>query len=192
MTVQERINAMNNTIKVEQEQKKNSELNKEIERQKLITQIIAKGDRIRALINVGNKCAQAGQMPPAKMLSDSRVKDTFCTDGIHHEVGFWHEGYRYNTTFSIRYVGFENGGACGAYDFYTDGTDIFEEHEDANCKDWDMRHRWDAKRRKPTIEHMQKFLRDFDAFEEMFYAWFDKRFGVKNEKDELLEAYNLL
>lgn len=185
MTTQERIAMMNRTIKIEQEQKRNSELTKEIERQKLITQIIAKGDRIRALIKVGNNCAQKGMMPEARMLGDNRVKDTFCTDGIHHEVGFHHEGARYtnDNKFSIRYVGFDCGGACGPYDFYTDGTDIFEEHEDANCKDWEMRHRWDTKRRKPTIEHMQKFLCDFDAFEEMFYAWFDKRFGKEEDEE---------
>ena len=175
MTAQERIAMMDKTIKVEEEQKLKDDIAKEIQRQKLITQIIAKGDRIRALIEVGNNCAQKGMMPEARMLSDNRVKDTFCTDGIHHEVGFWHEGYRYTKTYSIRYVGFENGGANGVYDFYTDGVDIFEEHEDANSKYFDERRY--PKRRQPTIEHMQKFLRDFDAFEKMFYEWFDKRFG---------------
>lgn len=177
MTPQERIAMMDRTIAVEKSNAEIERIRKEELREKLREQILSMGDRIKALIDVGNSCAQKGMMPEKKMLSDQRVKDTFCTDGIHHEVGFWHEGYWYNPTYTIRYVGFENGGANGVYDFYTDGIDVFEQHEDAKCKDWNERHCYDVKRREPTIEHMQKFLRNFDAFEEMFYAWFDKRFG---------------
>ena len=179
MTTQERLAMMNRTITVENAQKEAERLQKEAKQKQLMAQIISMGDRIRALIEVGNNCAQKGMMPRASIYHDHRVKDTFCTDGIHHEVGFHHEGawYTNDNKFSIRYVGFDCGGACGPYDFYTDGTEVFEKYEDALSKDWEMCHRYDTKLRQPTIEHMQKFLRDFDAFEEMFYAWFDKRFG---------------
>lgn len=179
MTAQERIARINRTVVVENAQKEAEMLQKEAKQKQLMAQIISIGDRIRALIEVGNSCAEKGLMPRADIFHDHRVKDTFCTDGIHHEVGFHRTGawYTGDNKFSIRYVGFDNGGACGPYDFYTDGTDIFEEHEDAKRKDWDMCHQFDKKRRPPTIENMQIFLRDFDAFEKMFYDWFDKRFG---------------
>lgn len=183
MTAQERIAMMNKTITAEAEESRSASLRLEEERRELIDQIMLLGDRISALINVGNSCAEAGQMPYRDVLRDvnTRTKENFCTDGIYHEVGFWRDCKNrlgnFCPTYSVKYVGFQNGGANGPYDFFTDGREVFEEHEDANKQNWDNLSYGKPRRREPTIEHLQKFLSNYEAFEQMFYSWFDKRFG---------------
>ena len=179
MTTQERIAMMDRKIAEEKAQAELNRVTTENKQQMLKNKILGMSDRIKALIELGNDCAMKGMMPSIDFYHDHRVADCFCTDGIHHEVGFRHIGswWGNDNKYSIRYVGFENGGANGVYDFYTDGETVFEEHEDANSKNYYMNHGNTPKRREPTIEHMQKFLENFDAFEKMFYAWFDKRFG---------------
>lgn len=175
---QERIAMMKKTISAEEAKARECSIRHEEKRQMLIAKILGMSDRIASLIEVGNSCAEAGMMPYKDMYHNERTKDNFCTDGIYHEVGFWHDGPHFQgPKYSIRYVGFENGGACGHYDFYTDGKEIFEEHEHARGALWDREHHGEAKRRQPTLEHLQYFVDNFDAFEKMFYAWFDKRFG---------------
>ena len=179
MTAQERIAMMNRTISAENIKKESDRLCKEAQQKKLMAEIISMGDRIANLITVANHCAESGAMP--SRITYSGLEDTekcFCTNGITHQVGFYAEETNWQSNkYRIRYIGFDCGGCCGKYDFYTNGTEVFDQHEDANSTYWDLQHYGEAKRRLPTIEHMRDFLKDFDAFEEMFYKWFDKRFG---------------
>jgi len=81
-------------------------------------------------------------------------------DGIRHGVGFMNRGGYPKET--IKYVGFYAGGACGKWDFYTDGTTTFCRNEDDFYKT-----------RKPNFIECQKFLNMFGQFKNAFYKWFD-------------------
>ena len=90
----------------------------------------------------------------------------FCADGFYHHVGFmeckkghWYRGEnKYN---KIKYLGIDNGGACGVYDFYTNGDVTFFKHEET------------GEVKEAYLGNMKEFLNEFDKFEAAFYKWID-------------------
>lgn len=62
-----------------------------------------------------------------------------------------------------KYIGIYNGGYCGAWDFYTNGKETFLQHEKEGVKKY-----YDIE-----INHLEKFLSEFDVFESTFYKWID-------------------
>lgn len=161
--------------------KKEQEEKEETER--LICDIQAMRDRIAELIEVGNHILQNGLFPQERdvglrgfraKLEKYGYNGTFHASGIAHHVGFmvkWnHMGVRKDQT--IRYIGIENGGANGKWDFYTDGTEVFHMHE------WDYDHQYENRPKKtPSIYDLEKFIREFPKFESAVYAWIDN--GMK-------------
>ena len=78
----------------------------------------------------------------------------FYSDGISHLVGFINDPV-------IKELGIIAGGACGQWNFYTDGEFIYEE----NGK---------GEKREPQLSHLEKFVKNFLEFEEEFYKYIDK------------------
>lgn len=157
-------------IKKQQEEDRTNEL---------IGKIIAMGDRIAMLIEVGNHLLKNGLFPHEKdvglcgfhaVLEKYGYTGTFHASGICHHVGFmvkhdW-QGVRQNQT--IRYIGIQNGGANGKWDFYTDGTEVFHMHE------WDYGHQYENRpTKRPSIYDLEKFVSEFPKFESAVYAWID-------------------
>lgn len=64
-------------------------------------------------------------------------------------------------------VGFEGGGYCGQYDFFTDGSAIYDKNRD-NGHD-----------REASMEHLEKFIEKFPEFEKAFYDYIEKVTGDK-------------
>lgn len=124
--------------------------------------------RINMLLELANACKKEGIQFPTNTKKygygeyDGRRGYNFFADGIEHHVGFMgHNGDK-----EIEYIGIYNGGYNGPYDFYVNrfgwcgqiasgtnpntGLDIADK-----------------------IEHFQKFLAEFDAFEAAFNNWID-------------------
>lgn len=83
-----------------------------------------------------------------------------CADGFHHHVGVY--GNRRYPSDQIEWIGFKAGGACGYWDFYTDGVMVADVHEET------------GKRQRASVKHMEKFLEEFPKYESALYAWVDE------------------
>lgn len=125
-------------------------------------------ERIQTLITLANACIDEGINLPDKYVTTDisnwgHCSWDFYTDGIYHHVGF--VGRRAirkgDKDKHIDYMGIEMGGACGVYDFYTNGVNTFSMHEDTKAKI------------EPVAKHMKDFLAEFDTFEKAFYKWLD-------------------
>lgn len=148
-----------------------AEEDKQTEEEKRTADALAKiGEltpRIQALIALGNKCIEQGVAFPA---SSETVKFgyghgynsySFLADGFYHHLGFMdvNRNRKQNT---IKYLGIDEGGACGSWDFYTNGEETF------------LRHEQDKDRKKePKYPYIESFLKEFDTFETAFYKWID-------------------
>lgn len=158
----------------------NKELEKKMaikmEREDLIAKVRCLKPRIDELIETANECIEYGICineygKSFNYYVDEYEKGTFVTNGWSHKVGFiqksngYYKGKRvYNT---IKYIGIDNGGANGCYDFRTDGYSVQYIHE-KNEDD----------RKIPSIYDLKKFLNGFDEFEKKFYEYVDKKLGV--------------
>lgn len=132
--------------------------------EELIGKIKALKPRIDELISTGNACLQAGIPMTGQAWGMRESYDThqFFTNSWSHLVGF--VGRPGAKDFeSISMLGINAGGACGSYDFRTDGVKVYSVHEQ---NPWDVQ--------EPSIGHMQRFLNTFDNFESAFYAYVDK------------------
>ena len=83
-------------------------------------------------------------------------------DGFDHGLGIWTD-----TCHSTYDLAILMGGACGRYDFHTDGYSI--ESYDPQTQ---------ASQPVPT-RHLQMFINEFDKFEKAFYAWVDDTMSIK-------------
>ena len=144
----------------------------------LIAQIRALKPRIDELLATGMACVKNGIQISSydKYLYrdlDSYEKGTFVTNGISHHLGFVQDRGVYN--FSV--LGIDNGGACGDYDFRTDGYKAYSVHERNNT---------DIK--EPRIIDMEHFLREFDKFESSFYSYVDREIEKQQKSVDQLIA----
>ena len=114
--------------------------------------------RIKEAIDVGNACLMNGIKLENRAWGGHEGYDThqFITNRWSHLVGFVQSGKS-----AIFEMGIDAGGACGLYDFRTDGVDIYDIHEETREKVG------------PSLHHMQKFLKNFDTFENEFYKYVD-------------------
>lgn len=117
--------------------------------------------RIKELIEVGNACLVNGieiDKYGKRFYSDydSYEKGTFVTNGISHRLGFVIQRGQ-----AIFEIGFNAGGACGQWDFRTDGNKVYDVHEKTK------------EHREASLEHMQTFINKFDEFEMAFYRYVD-------------------
>lgn len=78
----------------------------------------------------------------------------FWSNGITHLVGFINGN-------KINRLGIIAGGACGIWDFYTDGDSIYEADGKGNTQE-------------PQLYHLEKFVKNFPVLEEEFYKYIDR------------------
>ena len=163
-TLEDRLSIIKNKAKNDMEniaKKENERITKETE---LINKIEKLTERISTLIVLANKCVEMGIKFPMSSETNKYgygkggYSYNFFADGIFHHVGFM--GIEYKSK-EIKYLGIYQGGACGKYDFYTNGKETFSLHEDTHL------------RSEAKIEHMEWFLKEFPVFEKAFYKWID-------------------
>lgn len=172
MTLEERLELISNRAKKNKDEEYAKEMELNDGKLEALRKIEKLKPRIEALIVLGNKCIDEKIDFPSSLettkLGYGSGYDTydFCADGFYHHVGFmnckkgcWYRGEnKYN---KIKYLGIENGGACGVYDFYTNGSvTFFKREETGEVKEADL-------------GNMKKFLKEFDKFEAAFCKWID-------------------
>ena len=139
--------------------------------------------RIKGLLQIANKCIEEGVPFPSatetQKFGYGKGYDSynFIADGINHDVGFMDARTNARSggvvqSGELHYLGINNGGFMGKWDFYTNGEETFVQHEDTK------------KRRElnsDDIELIKPFLKEFDVFENAFYKWidsFDEQFNA--------------
>lgn len=147
-------------IKAYAQERVQTEKAREEERQfkceELTEKIRALKPRIKELIEVGNACLVNGIALTGQAWGGHEGYDThqFITNCWSHLVGFVQNGKS-----AIFELGINAGGACGKWNFRTDGDKVYDV-----CGD---------ERREASLEHMQKFINKFDEFETTFYGYVD-------------------
>jgi hypothetical protein len=169
MELKDRMAIINDKAKRINDEKRIKEEKIDMERKELLNKISSLEERIRDLITLVNECVKNGINLPAntgKYGYGTGYRDhNFYADGINHHVGFMGHGKGL-----CDYIGIYNGGFCGVWDFYTNGEEVFLKHETNGFIRYDV-----------EINHLQKFLSDFDIFESAFYKWIDS-LGEQNEE----------
>lgn len=114
--------------------------------------------RIVQLIEVGNACVKYGIPLTGQTWGGHEGYDThqFYTNCWSHLVGFVDD-----KGLAITYLGIDAGGACGCYDFRTNGDLIYDIHEQTK------------EIVEPSTYHLKHFLERFDEFESEFYKYVD-------------------
>ena len=132
-------------------------------RQSLLDQIRVMKPDIDNLIKVA-KAAQEAKIPLKVGYMTDRIYENgdFFADATTHKIGFFQTSFNDK---AIVGVGFEGGGCCGRYDFFTDGSAIFDKNRD-NGHD-----------REASTEHLEKFIEKFPEFEKAFYDYINKVTG---------------
>ena len=135
-------------------------------RQNLLDQIWVMKPDIDNLVKVAETAIEAGI--PLQVSSDrfdsSYERGDFFTDATKHKVGF--VPISFNNKIIIG-VGFEGGGCCGQYNFFTDGFAIYDRNRDNGFS------------RKASTEHLEKFIKEFPEFERAFYDYIEKKTGCE-------------
>ena len=134
----------------------------EYHRQSLLDQIRVMKPDIDNLIKVAETAREAGipiQISFGHFDSSYEMGDFF-TDAITHKIGFVPTSFNNK---EIMGVGFEGGGCCGQYDFFTDGVAIYDRNRDNGFS------------REASTEHLEKFIERFPKFERAFYDYIEKK-----------------
>lgn len=126
----------------------------EQERLMTLEKVTALKPRIQRLIMLANACNEAQLKLPSEMKGYGY---STMAEGFYHHLGFMGRG-----RMPITHLGIYAGGACGSWDFYTDGINTFDQDE-----------RNDAIRQNASIGHMKQFLEEFETFESAFLKWID-------------------
>lgn len=160
---------VNHNVKV-----KKTKIEKEIEIEKKTKEYMNKikqlQSRIEKIIKIGNLCIEnnieIGQRGDKRTYKDN----CFETEGIKHQLGFYRNHFQGYPTYKCNkydYIGFQNGGFCGDYDFLTNGKEIIEikQKRDHLTPPLDNTSIY----REPTIYQMSHFIAEFDNFEKEFY-----------------------
>lgn len=140
-------------------------------RQSLLDRIRVMKPDIDNLVKVAKAAQEAGiPLEVGYMANHTYENGDFFTDAMTHKVGFVPTSFNNKTIIG---VGFEGGGYCGQYDFFTDGSVICDKNRD-NGHD-----------REASTEHLEKFIEKFPEFEKAFYDYIEKKTGcdpvIKNK-----------
>ncbi len=142
----------------------------------LLDQIWVMKTDIDNLIKVANAAREAGIPIQVKFPNTNFTYENgdFIADAMTHKIGFIPSSL---TSERIIGVGFEGGGYCGNYDFFTDGQAILDRNHDNGCE-------------KPaSTEHLEKFIEKFPEFERAFYDYIGQKTDHKTTPQEEGEVY---
>lgn len=175
-----RLASLRNFSKNEETLKMAAQRREQEKREALIQKICTLAPRIDELIATGNACLE-NNIPltgHSYGLHEGYETHQFFTNSWSHLVGF--VGNPHSQPCHIRYLGINGGGACGVYNFRTDGQNVFSVHED---NPYDIS--------APSIFHMQNFLERFESFESHFYAYVDSVIEKQRQSvDKLISSAN--
>ena len=166
MTTEERIAIIRdkaNRQKQAEIEKANSE---HTERLALRKEVATLTDRIQDIIALANECELNDIKIPRDIHYRCAAKKygydaEFIAEGINHHTGLYHPwGERQKGKYN--YLAIDNGGACGKWDFLTNGDISISVYEDDH-----------SKTDEPRIYDMKKFINEFPVFETAFYNWID-------------------
>ena len=144
-------------------------------RQSLLDQIRVMKPDIDNLVKVAKAAQEAGiPLKVGYMANHTYENGDFFTDAMTHKVGFVQASI---TSKEIIGVGFEAGGCCGVYDFFTDGVAIYDKKRN-NGHD-----------REASTEHLEKFIEKFPEFERAFYDYIGQKTDHKTTPQEEGEVY---
>ena len=128
----------------------------------LLDQIWVMKPDIDNLIKVANAAREVG-IPIQVKFPDTNFtyeNGDFIADAMTHKIGFIPSSL---TSERIIGVGFEGGGYCGNYDFFTNGQAVLDRNHD-NGRD------------KPaSTEHLEKFIEKFPEFKKAFYDYIERK-----------------
>ena len=152
-----RIDKIKNYAKNKALKQQTAEEEKLLKSKELVEEIKTLKPRIKELIEVGNACLVNGIPLTGQAWGGHEGYDThqFITNCWSHLVGFVQNGKS-----AIFELGINAGGACGNWNFRTDGDNVYDVDGD-NV-------------REASLEHLQKFMNNFDKFEKSFYEYVDK------------------
>lgn len=144
-------------------------------RQSLLDRIRVMKPDIDNLVKVAKAAQEAGiPLKVGYMVDHTYENGDFFTDAMTHKVGFVQASI---TSKEIIGVGFETGGCCGIYDFFTDGVAIYDKNR-SNGHD-----------REASTEHLEKFIKEFPEFERAFYDYIEQKTDHKTTPQEEGEVY---
>ena len=163
MTVEERMAMIDAKVENEKRKKAKEEEDLANETERLMEQIRELKPRIDDLIKLANYARRNGiEINYRDVRNEDYKHGTFVSNGWSHVVGFLDDC-------PIKYVGQMAGGACGKWNFATNGNAIF-----------DFAGRICDERQEPDIQHMKHFLERFPVFEEEFYKYIDSKCKGEN------------
>lgn len=174
VTLEERLALLEKGAEAKEKRKLEEERKLKEDTQNAFMRVQELAPRIQALIALGNKCIETGIGLPESTVTtkfgygDGYDSYNFISDGFYHHVGFmdckitcgWGRK-NYKPYKEIVYLGIKEGGACGVWDFYTNGTEAF------------LKHQQTKEVKSAELRYLNSFLRDFFVFEKAFYAWVD-------------------
>ena len=144
-------------------------------RQSLLDRIRVMKPDIDNLVKVAKAAQEAGiPLKVGYMANHTYENGDFFTDAMTHKVGFVQASI---TSKEIIGVGFETGGCCGVYDFFTDGVAIYDKN------------RGNGHDREASTEHLEKFIEKFPEFERAFYDYIGQKTDHKATPQEEGEVY---
>ena len=154
MTVEERMRMIDKKVKRDEEREM-AELEKyEMEYEECINKIQELRERIADILQLANYAMDNGiSLKYGDALHGDYDNGDFFSNFWSHRLGLKDR----------EYLGYTMGGACGDVNFYTNGIDSYG--YDTNRK----------VRISPKLEHMKRFIKDFDNFENKFYEYVDKQ-----------------
>ena len=103
--------------------------------------------RVQNILDAYNYAKEIGL---ADLLKNKTIEPSwdFIASGFYHRVGIMRKD---------DFMGIYAGGACGPWDFYVNGDNFYEEHEEKHTF------------RKPETRTIKKFCDDFEKYETAFY-----------------------
>lgn len=143
-----------------EEEKRQKETEEETKYRQAMDTCQALLTRVSALIDTANYLLEHKiVLPDKRQMEKYGYAYTAWAEGFYHGVGFM--CFNRPQGWPITHVGIINGGACGVWDLYVNGADVFARHEkNGSVKDPDRR----------DLEYFAKHFPDFEA---AFYGWCD-------------------
>ena len=165
MDINNILNKIENYKTATAERAEQERITAEHHRQSLLDRIRVMKPDIDNLIKIAKAAQEAGiPLKVGYMANHTYENGDFFTDAMTHKVGFVQASI---TSKEIIGVGFEAGGCCGVYDFFTDGVAIYDKNR-SNGHD-----------REASTEHLEKFIEKFPEFEKAFYDYIEKKTGCE-------------
>lgn len=175
MLIEERLSMIERKATLDRETEIKEQNKKQEKLEAALIKIKELQPRIEMLLQIANKCVEEGLSFPNASETEAfgygKGYDSydFFADGINHDVGFMdaHTTARSGGVVQnekLSYLGINNGGFMGKWDFYINGEEIFVQHEDTKLR---------RELNPEDVKLVTPFLEEFDVFESAFYKWID-------------------